>query len=331
MELIFCRWPFTALVFFISCLVLAGCTPHPYTRLTETAPQPRPVIIDTDLAFDDRLAIFTLLKKPNIRIQAITVSANGPEECIQKNKDLKALLALTERTMIPMACGSAPGLDKDSADYSAVALLTSVLQSASQKMTLLALGPLTQVAEVFKRSPSLKKKIEGIYLMGGAVDVPGNVMKPDDKITNPLAEWNFYLDPKAANQVFRFQVPVTLIPLDATNQVPLTPEFLGRIKALPPTAHTLYILNLLSGLHASMENGRLYLWDPLASAILWDQTIAGFEKRPLRVIEEEGPERGRVIIDPAGPEVRVAFRVDRNRFEQLFMETLAPLSFGHSD
>jgi inosine-uridine nucleoside N-ribohydrolase len=328
--LIFCRWSFTILVFLLSCFCLDACAPHFFNRLTVTGSQTPPVIIDSDLAFDDRLAIFYLLRHPDIRIQAITLQAGSPDECIQKMQDLKTLLALTEANPIPMACGSALGPEKQAARQPAIALLTSVLQSTPQKVALLALGPLTQVAETFRRTPSVKEKIERIYLMGGAIDVPGNVGQPEAGITHPVAEWNFYRDPAAANLVFRSGLPVTLIPLDATNQVPLTPEFIGRIKALPLTAQTGYILNLLSGQHESMWNGRLYFWDLLAAAILWDESIACVETRTLRVIEA-GPEQGRVIIDPAGPKVPMAFRIDRDRFEQHFMDTLAPRSFGHSD
>ncbi len=318
----------TAGLLFVSCLSLSSCLTPLGSALKETRPHNRLVIIDTDLAFDDRLAIFYLLKKPDIRIKAISISANGPGECLQKIQDLQALLVLSERNQIPTACSSVLGLENKSADQPAVTLLTSVLESSLQKITLLAIGPLTNVAEVFKRSPAVIEKIEEIYLMGGAVNVPGNVIKPDVGINNPVAEWNFYADPEAANRCFKSKAAITLIPLDATNLVPLTPEFIQRLKTRPQTAQTAYMLTLLTDQPGPMAEGRLYFWDPLAAAILSDQTLAVFEKRPLRVIEGNGPKRGQIVIDPAGPEVRVAFRADRERFEQNFIDTVAPLSLG---
>lgn len=318
----------TAGLLFLSCLSLSSCSAPLGSALRETRPHNRLVIIDTDLAFDDRLAIFYLLKKPDIRIKAISVSANSPGECLQKIQDLQALLVLSERNQIPTACSSALGLENNSADQPAVTLLTSVLESSSQKITLLAIGPLTNVAEVFKRSPAVIEKIEEIYLMGGAVNVSGNVIISDVGINNPVAEWNFYADPEAANRCFKSKAAITLIPLDATNQVPLTPEFIQRLKTRPQTAQTAYVLTLLTDQAGPMAEGRLYFWDPLAAAILSDQTITVFEKRPLRVIEGNGPKRGQIIIDPAGPEVRVAFRADRERFEQNLIDTIAPLSLG---
>lgn len=325
------RCLFSALVFLIPCWCLGACTTNPTLRANQTGVKDRLLIIDTDLAFDDLLAMVYLLNKPGITIKAITISVRDDQECLSKSEALKALLAIHESSKVPIGCGSIHQPGKKFPDQTAVGLLASALQSSPEKMTLLALGPLTNIAEVFKQSPSLKKKIERIYLMGGAIAVPGNVMEPGEKTANPVAEWNFYRDPGAANQVLCSKVPVTLVPLDATNQVPLTPEFIDRIRSLPTTAQTKYILRVMAGTHKPMEAGRTYFWDPLTAAIFSDETLAGFEMRHLRVIEEPGPQQGRVIIDPAGPEVRVAFRVDRNRFEQNFIDTLAPLSINPSN
>lgn len=316
----FSRGLFSALVFLIPCLCLGACTTNPYPRPNQTGAKDRLLIIDTDLAFDDRLAIVYLLNKPGITIKAITISVRDDQECLPKIEALKALLAIHETSNPPIGCGSIQRPGKKFPDQTAVGVLASALQSSPEKMTLLALGPLTNIAEVFKRSPSVKAMIEKIYLMGGAIDVPGNVMEPGEKTTNPVAEWNFYRDPGAANQVLCSKVPITLVPLDATNQVPLTPEFIGRIETLPPTPQTRVVQKVMAGKHGPMEAGRFFFWDPLTAAIFNDETLAGFEMRHLRVIEEPGPHQGRVINDPAGPAVRVVFRVDRKRFEQDFIE-----------
>lgn len=324
-----CFWVRTCL-FLLSCLGLSACLHQPCPPLSETSQENRSVVIDTDLAFDDRLAVLFLLKRPEIRIKAITVNDGGlGGDCQKKIQVLKELLTLTKKDGIATACDSGRMSKEKAADKAPVEFLSSTIQDSSRKVTLLVLGPLTNVAEAFRRSPSLEEKVDRIYLMGGAFDVPGNVLKPETKITNPVAEWNFYSDPKAANQVLRSKAPVTLIPLDATNQVPLTPQFIEELKTRPRTAHTAYVLDLLTGYYKPMMKGLLYFWDPLAAAILSNETIAGFEKRRLRVIEEDGPLRGKVIIDPAGPEVRAVFQVDRERFEQEYLNTIAPLSFSH--
>ena len=86
-------------------------------------------------------------------------------------------------------------------------------------MTLLATGPLTNVAEALGRDPSLAGRLEMVYAMGGAVSVGGNVRLPG---TGGKAEWNFFVDPRAARVVLSSGVPVTLVPLDATNRAPVT-------------------------------------------------------------------------------------------------------------
>jgi pyrimidine-specific ribonucleoside hydrolase len=312
---------------FFSIFLFNACGVSSSTGLNRMGAPERSVIIDTDLAFDDRIAILFVLKRQELSVKAITVSAGGEDDCKPKIQDVQALLGLTQHESLPAACSSTPGLFKNAPNQQAVNLLTSVLQLSPQKITILALGPLTNIAAALRKTPSLIKKIEGIYIMGGAVQVPGNVMKPDEGINNPVAEWNFYADPEAANQVLRAKVPITLIPLDVTNQVPVTDEFIEQLKILPQNRQTSYVLNLLTNQPKSMAY-RLFFWDPLAAAIFRDETLAGFEKRPIRVIERNGPKRGQVVIDPAGPEVRVAFRVDTHRFEKIFFDTIAPLTFG---
>lgn len=65
-----------------------------------------------------------------------------------------------------------------------------------------------------------------IYIMGGAVESSGNLIEVDQTIKNTTAEWNIYVDPKAADNVFRSGVPITMVGLDVTNQVPVTPAFI---------------------------------------------------------------------------------------------------------
>ena len=69
-----------------------------------------------------------------------------------------------------------------------------------------------------------------IYMMGGAVDISGNIVEVDPSIKNTTAEWNIYVDPDAADRVFRSGVPITMVGLDVTNQVPVTQDFYLKLK-----------------------------------------------------------------------------------------------------
>ena len=99
-------------------------------------------------------------------------------------------------------------------------------------MTLVTVGPLTNVAAVFRREPGVKAKVEKLCIMGGAVRVGGNVIVPGvtDHLKNKTAEWNIYIDPVAAQEVLNSGVPIRLIPLDATCQVVLTKSLAAQFK-----------------------------------------------------------------------------------------------------
>jgi pyrimidine-specific ribonucleoside hydrolase len=110
-----------------------------------------------------------------------------------------------------------------------VALLIGIIQVSPQKVHLIVLGPLTNVGELLEAEPGLVMNLEMITVMGGAVQVAGNVGS-SSTIENEAAEWNIYVDPRAAAQVFGSGAPVTLIPLDATNYAPLTMDFYKRLE-----------------------------------------------------------------------------------------------------
>jgi inosine-uridine nucleoside N-ribohydrolase len=105
---------------------------------------------------------------------------------------------------------------------SALQLIAKVLMGSSDKVSVVAVGPLTNVAEALQAHAEIADKIDTIYVMGGAVEVNGNVGGSGAGIDNRHAEWNIYVDPTAANIVFESGLPMTLVPLDATKDVPVT-------------------------------------------------------------------------------------------------------------
>jgi len=128
-----------------------------------------------------------------------------------------------------------PKLATNSVIGSAVELilykLNQTYQSKKQKVTILATGPLTNIAELVRDHPQAMQWIEQVVIMGGALDVPGNIKGLIPDADNETAEWNIYADPRAAEIVFQSDVPVTLVPLDATNKVPLSAELYERLQS----------------------------------------------------------------------------------------------------
>jgi pyrimidine-specific ribonucleoside hydrolase len=205
-----------------------------------------------------------------------------------------------------------------------VDLLKDKISSIPGKVTLIALGPLTNLAEALQSAPEIKENIEMLYIMGGAVDVPGNVGTSHAGIDNQVADWNIYVDPHAASIVFQSGVPITLVPLDASNHVPVTTKFIERLKKDRATPEARFVFEVLSKTEYNdfVKRGGFYFWDPLAAAILTDASLATFETRTITVIEEEGNQSGRTQASEGGAPVRVAVDAEAERFEQLFLDTL---------
>ncbi len=332
-------------------LVLAACgiQPKPHPTLTPFTGTVRPVIIDTDMDANDWMAILYLLNRPDVSVAAITVSGTGEAHCEPGIKNAMSLTALAGQPDIPVSCGRTTPLQGDHAfpsDWrtrvdtlagltlpanpapvtpeSAVDLLTAMILSISDQVTIITLGPLTNLAEALQSSPEIKENVEMVYIMGGAVDVPGNVGTSHAGIDNSVAEWNIYVDPRAAAIVLQSGVPVTLVPLDVTNHVPITTNFIERLKKDRKTPEAKFIFEVLSKTqyYDFVQSGGYYFWDPLAAAILTDNSLAAFETRNLTVIEGEGNQSGRTLESDSGAPVRVAVEVEAERFEQLFLDTL---------
>jgi pyrimidine-specific ribonucleoside hydrolase len=301
------------------------------------ASSPRNILVDTDVSVDDILALLYLLSRPDVNVQAITIAGTGITRCDAGIRNVRAILETMERTDIPIACGRETPLQgnhtfpkewRDAAETffganlqptqfvtpneNAVALLTRTLQESHAPLTILALGPLTNLVDAFAQKPTLTHKIEMLYSMGGAVQVKGNVEQA------PNAEWNFYIDPTAVERVFASGVPLTLVPLDATNHVPVTRAFLTRLNESKQTPAAKLAERVLQSQRGGIENGAYFIWDGIAAALVTDETLGTLQEMPL-VIE---PETGRTKQDAQGTRVRFATKMDAPRFEATFLQTL---------
>ena len=217
--------------------------------LASTAEARTPVVIDTDMGLDDVMAILYLLQRADVNVKAITVSGDGLVPCGPGTQHALGLIAIADAKDIPVACGRDKPLQgdhtfprgwRDGADHlmgitwpeddavsnqSAGDLIKSAIKSSPKKVALLTLGPLTNVAEALQADPNLIDNVQMITIMGGAVDVPGNVTGVPLSAPNRTAEFNIFVDPRAANIVFKSGAPITLVPLDATNHAPLAKYF----------------------------------------------------------------------------------------------------------
>ena len=328
-------------------LMLAGCGSPiaPDTSLIQIQ-SPQPVIFDTDMAHEDMFSALFLLSHPNVDVRAITVTGTGEAHCEPGVENALGLVAVSGHVDIPIACGRETplagnhvfpaewreGADKaygrpiaagsEASELSAPDLIIDILRSSDEPVTIVAVGPLTNIAEVIQKEPGIIADIKEIYIMGGAVKVEGNVGISGVGIDNKYAEWNIYIDPVAANVVFSSGAPITLVPLDATRYVPVTRRFYSTLgnNLNTPAANVVY--ELLTANLDFVSSGGFQFWDSLTSAIFTDPSIATFEEFQLTVVEEEGPESGRTQPDPNGPNIRVAMNANQSRFEQIFLTIL---------
>ncbi|MEM6386321.1 MAG: nucleoside hydrolase [Pseudomonadota bacterium] len=209
---------------------------------------PRKIIIDTDPGQDDAVAILLALASPELDVVGITaVAGNVPLELTQKNA--RIVCELAGRTDIPVYAGAdkplsralvtaehvhgKTGLDGPSLpdpqmtlqDGHAVDFIIDTLRrEAAGSVTLVPIGPLTNIAVALDRAPDIAERIAEIVLMGGAYFEVGNI--------TPAAEFNIYVDPEAAATVFRSQVPLTIMPLDVTHKALTTRARVDAFRAL---------------------------------------------------------------------------------------------------
>ncbi|CNC01180.1 putative hydrolase [Yersinia frederiksenii] len=207
---------------------------------------PRSIIIDCDPGHDDAIALILALASPELKVEAVTTCAGNqtPDKTL---RNALRILTLLERQDIPVAGGALQpllreliiadnvhgesGLDGPSLpdpDFApqaenAVELMARVLRASPHPVTIVATGPLTNVALLLAGHGALMAKIERIVIMGGAVML-GN--------WTPAAEFNIFVDPEAAERVFKSGIPLTMAGLDVTHQAQVMDEDIDRIRQL---------------------------------------------------------------------------------------------------
>lgn len=306
-----------------------------------------PVVIDTDMAADDWLAILFLLQRPDVQVKAIAVTGTGEAHCEPGVRNALGLVALAGGDPIPVACGRETPLSgeeefphdwREGVDRTlglrlpegsnpdttgdAVELLVSTIESTPEKVVLLTLGPLTNVAQVIEQRSAFLENIQQIYIMGGALQVPGNVYYSGVGIDNKDAEWNVFVDPLAAKLVIESGAPVTLVPLDATNQVPADLDFYRRLRNNRNTPEAEFVYQVLSRKLDMVLPGFYYFWDPLAAAMAVDESFGYIKDGTARVIADPGEHSGATRLVNGGVPVRYAHSADKERFLYEFLRAL---------
>jgi Inosine-uridine preferring nucleoside hydrolase len=162
-------------------------------------------------------------------------------------------------------------------------------------------------------------------VMGGAFDVAGNTAGAQPPPERNVSEWNIYADPAAARDVVQAELPLTFVPLDATNRVPLDLYVLRAVTALATATDPIGVVNtLLAGLRGMIGTGDYYLWDPLAAVLALRPELGTIEPRQVDVVTR-GPEAGRTVDTESagGARADVYVGADGRAAEATLLEGLA--------
>ncbi len=291
--------------------------PHAKARLT---------VIDTDPGIDDAIGILLALVSPEFSIAGITtVAGNIGIETTTRNAG--RLLAFMERDGIPVFRGAAAPLSRPGPEplnlhgedgiggvalpeptrlpesQPAVEWLAGVLlDRPSGTVDVLALGPLTNLAQLIIDHPEAAKRIGRIIAMGGAIHERGNV--------GPRSEFNLWADPEAAATVVAAGLPLVLVPLDVTRRVRATREFAEALSASGKPAATM-VGDLIEAYFESSANQESRpLHDPCVMLYALDPNLFRVENLRLSVSTGSTEGAGALSIDEAGAVVQVAMGVD---------------------
>ena len=310
---------------------------------------PKRILFDTDPGIDDACAILLALASPEVVVDGLSI-VHGNCSLEQATTNALSVLELAEASHIPVAKGCelplvqpsllAPETHGDTglgyaelpatrtqriAQHAVDFLIEKILGSPGE-ITLLAIGPLTNVALAVRQEPRIVQALKEIIIMGGALRYEGN--------TTALAEFNTYVDPHAAHIVYHAGIPATLVPLDVTYQCILTP---GDVKRLlqadsPITKFVTDATRFYMEFHDEFQKIEgCVINDPLALALAFAPELCTYQELPVDVDISGGISMGKTAADfynygkkPAN--MRVALGVHARDFIDLFVERIQRLA-----
>lgn len=314
------------------------------------------IFIDTDMGNDDLIAICMLLLSKKFSIKAIS-TVFGVSNVKQGAINLKRILTFTKQK-IPVFKGKSQAIKagwkakfppKDCLRANQLTLLTNLsipkypenidnfdsidkfydlIQKQSQKIVLVCLGPLTNIAYLAnKYQEKFTSKIDKVYLMGGAIKVPG--------IVPPLykSEYNIFLDPEAAKTVFNLNIPIFMVPIDATKLVPAMFELVKNKKAQQLLKNFYFKLNLkqpknkISQIIKELILNNQYdfnsFYDPLVAATMEKpQIIKQFQSGSINIIIQ-GKNRGQTTLAKNRKKnVFIVTKIESLKFYRLILSSI---------
>ena len=309
----------------------------------------RRIIIDADPGIDDALAILLAIASPEISLEAITI-VNGNCSVDQGVTNALSILELAHATHIPVACGSAVPLVKplllapethgntgigyailptpkiQPSQQHAVNMIIDMIMSSPGEISVVAIGPLTNLALALRLEPRIAQAVQEVFIMGGAINFAGN--------TTPQAEFNTYCDPHAAHIVYHSGMPITLAPLDVTYHVIFTQSDVDQLLEHNSAISTF----IAEATRFYMEFHKSYqkiqgcvINDPLALALTIRPNFVETQDLYVDVDINSGVSMGKTFADffnitDQAANIKVALSVQARDFIEFFKERMINLS-----
>ena len=314
-----------------------------------------PIIFDTDFVmppYDDSMALILALQSPELEMLGITTVA-GNDSVERATSDVLRMLEIAGREDVPVHVGAnmplvheksdfavreygnwysdepppePPGgfATKTAEDQSATDFIVDTVMSRPGEVTLVAIGPLTNIAQAIRARPGFAENVKRLVIMGGAVallpDGAGNI--------TPNAEYNFWIDPEAAYTTLRSGIPIDLSPLNVSRKSALTKEWYEKMVAVE-TPLTRLLKDTL-GRRFDVEPDRSwYMYDQIAVASLIDPSLVTTEDLYVDVNIDHGISYG---VSVGGREIwpgaegagkmAVQYDLDWPRFIAMFIERI---------
>jgi len=307
------------------------------------------ILIDTDPGIDDSLAILLALASPELSLEGVSV-VHGNCSLEQATKNGLSILELANASHIPLAVGCelplvqpsllAPethgntGLGyaklpepqtKPIVQHGSDFLIEKIMSNPGE-FTLVAVGPLTNVALAIRKEPRVVDALKEIIIMGGAIRHEGN--------TTALAEFNTYVDPHATHIVFHAGIPTTLVPLDVTYQCVLTSQDVDRLLKIdsPIPQFVRDTTNFYMEFHDDFQGIKgCVINDPLALALTFAPELCDYQELPVDVDISGGVSTGKTFADfynynKNPTNMKVALGVRPRDFIELFLKRMESLS-----
>lgn len=314
--------------------------------MAETAP--RRVIFDTDPGVDDAMALFFVLQSPELVLDAVT-TVFGNVDVEQTTRNALILLDIAGRADVPVAVGAGrplmpqrrrqlggavvhgdnglggatlPAPSRAAGSRRAAELIVERVMSAPGEITLIAVGPLTNIALAACLEPRIVEHVHELIVMGGAATVPGNA--------SPLAEANFHNDPEAAAIVVGAGFKLALVGLDVTLQAIIPLDDIERLRREGGAVGAFtYEISAHYGAHYARRTGRIGFPMHDSAAVLYAIDPGYFRTEHWYVeVETTSPRAfGMVMADRRGrwqqaPNAEVCIAIDSDRFRRLYLDRL---------